>query len=463
MLPVPMSRIECEEVPQYVLQRTPPVTFLNGARLPGGHQVCVEITWSIGVSERNWVKTEDGLSGWVDADDLGTWQEYLASRDGTVFMSTPTAISEPASRIECEEAPQYVLAGPLPATFSYSSRELAPGLQVCVRAVMQDGGSHGVLQVQIETGETGMISSRHVGTWQAYLASLDPSIPTPTATPRPTRTPGRTATPRPTRTPTPTVVQCRDAWGGSAVPYRVRTGPGTNHAHTGLFVQAGQLVCEIGRDQGWVRIRLADGTEGWVHGEGVTNSRPTPMPIPTATPAVPSTPTAIPAPAAASLPATTTASGIVIHTRDYTIEIPAGWAKLEWSSDTDAIWDSGQEVLRVRTYSQPAGTTLDRFAEKVRDTIQEDWREEGASLLEITAFGKRQVGGQDRYYLNYRVQANPCLFNIEEAIGLGQAQVGPARGVRALHRTCEHAATRLERVRRGVLDSLRVVVGPPGR
>lgn len=364
-LPEPAARIACEDAPQYVLQRTPPVTFVNASgELPGGHQVCIETTWSVAGTKRHWVKTEDDRSGWIRGDDVGTWQAYLASRD----------------------APQ--------------------------------------------------------------------SPPTPTATRRPTRTPTPTATPRPTRTPTPvstatpTAAVCRDAWGASAVAYRVRTGPGTNHAHTGLYLQAGQPVCELDRSQGWVRIRLAEGTTGWVHADGVTNLRPTPVPSPT------------PVRSVAVAPAQTTASGIVIrpHDYDYTIDVPAGWTKTEWSSSTDTFWDSNQGVLRVRMSSQPAGTTLKRFAQTVRDKVQGEWREEDASLLGITAFEKRQVGGQERYYLKYRVQAQPCIFDVEEAIGLGPAQIGPARGFRALHRTCE--GWDFEQMRRKMLDSLRVVEAP---
>lgn len=366
-LPEPAARIACEDAPQYVLQRTPPVTFVNASEeLPGGHQVCIETTWSVAGTERHWVKTEDDRSGWVRGDDVGTWQAYLASRD----------------------APQ--------------------------------------------------------------------SPPTPTATRRPTRTP------TPVSTATPTAAACRDAWGASAVAYRVRTGPGTNHAHTGLYLQAGQPVCELDRSQGWVRIRLAEGTTGWVHADGVTNLQPAPAPRATPTPA----PSPTPARSVAVAPAQTTASGIVIrpHDYDYTIEV-AGWDKKEWSTNTDTWWDSHQGNLRVRMSSQPAGTTLERFAQTVRDKVQEEWGEwrkkmygDDTSLLEITAFEKRQVGGQERYYLKYRVQAKPCVFDVEEAIGLGPSQVGPARGFRALHRTCE--GWDFEQGRRKVLDSLRVVKAP---
>ena len=361
-LPEPASRIACEDAPQYVLQRTPPVTLMNASRtFPGGHQVCVETTWSVGGTERHWVKTEDGLSGWMRGDDVGPWQAYLASRN----------------------APQ-----PPPA---------------------------------------------------------------PTATRRPTRTP----TPVPTATPAAAV--CRDAWGASAVAYRVRTGPGTQHAHTGKYVAAGQAVCELRRDRGWVQVRLADGTAGWVHGDGITNNQPTPTPIPTGTPTPVPSPT--PTRSGAVAPAQTTASGIVLrhHGYDFAIDMPAGWVQA-WSGASDELWE-GEGSLRIRSYSQPAGTTLDAFARTIRDNARADWWED-ASLFEIRSFEKRRLGDRDFYFLKYRVRESPqyCVLEVEEAIGLGASNAGPARGFQAQYRMCDWEG--FEGVGRKLLDSFRVVEVP---
>ncbi len=180
----------------------------------------------------------------------------------------------PVAKIECADEVQYILAGSHSATFAFSNKALAPGIQVCVQGVSGAATGFSMLKVVAETGETGWIASRHVGTWSAYRASIDPSIPIPTATPRPTRTP----------TPISTEGKCRDAWGASAVAYRVRTGPGTQHAHTGQYVAAGQAVCELRRDRGWVLVRLANGTTGWVHGDGITNSQPAATTVFTPTP-----------------------------------------------------------------------------------------------------------------------------------------------------------------------------------
>ena len=365
--------------------------------------------------------------------------------------STPeVSTTPPAARLECGQGLQYILQGSKPVRFNYSDRVLPPGFQVCVQMTL-GSGSVSLLRVKTETGATGWISSRHVGDWEAYLASLEPSVPT--ATPRPTRT----STPVPTATPAAAV--CRDAWGASAVAYRVRTGPGTQHAHTGKHVAAGEAVCELRRDRGWVQVRLADGTAGWVHGDGITNRRPAPTPTPAPTPVATPTPVAPPTPI--PVPASRTASGIVHRGYDfgYTIDMSAGWIK-EWGGYTDALWTSDSGSLRIRTYLQPAGTTLEQVALATRDNARRDWRED-ASLFEIRSLEKRRVGDQEHYFLKYRVQESPeyCVLDVEEVIGLGHAPVGPARAFRIEHAMCAGAG--FDRLRRTVLDSLRIVVEQP--
>ena len=373
-LPEPASRIACEDAPQYVLQRTPPVTLMNASRtFPGGHQVCVETTWSVGGTERHWVRTEDGLSGWMRGDAVGTWQAYLASRN----------------------APQ--------------------------------------------------------------------PPPTPTATRRPTRTP----TPVPTATPAAAV--CRDAWGASAVAYRVRTGPGTHHAHTGKYVAAGQAVCELRRDQGWVQVRLADGTAGWVHGDGITNNQPTPTPIPTATPAVP--PAAISQTAAAPIPATT-ASGIVIrsHEYDFAIDMPEGavWEQRRWFERWAGHWGPNPRryhQLHVWSYLLPSETTLEQYVQSIRNDPYRPWEwwygPGSMSDFRLQSMEKHRTGGQESYRLVYRVRGPWCILEVEEAIAVGYSPVGPVQGFRAQYFDCaDNGDAQYRRFRRGMLDSFRVVSQP---
>ena len=143
------------------------------------------------------------------------------------------------------------------------------------------------------------------------------------------------------------------------------------------------------------------------------------------------------------------------HDFDYTIHLPAGWVK-EWQDGTDTLWSTGDGHLRVRSYNQPEGTSLDQFAVTIRNHTRRDWWE-NASLFEVVSFEKRQVGGQERYYLRYRVQESPryCILEVEEAIGLGVAGAGPVRGFHAQYASCNRSS--VDRASRDVLDSLRIV------
>ena len=114
-----------------------------------------------------------------------------------------TGATPPAPRMECEDELQYVLQGSIPARFNYSSRELEPGLQVCVLASSGGGAGWTLLKLKTETGDIGWIMSRHVGSWQAYLGAIEPSMQVPTATVRPTRSPTPTPADAPARARSP--------------------------------------------------------------------------------------------------------------------------------------------------------------------------------------------------------------------------------------------------------------------
>ncbi len=86
---------------------------------------------------------------------------------------------------------------------------------------------------------------------------------TPTFTPQATFTPTATSTLRPTFTPTATSIPTGRLIGTAKI--RLRTGPSTNfkivtQADPGITVQ----IIEETPDHGWVHIRLADGTDGWI-------------------------------------------------------------------------------------------------------------------------------------------------------------------------------------------------------
>lgn len=294
----------------------------------------------------------------------------------TASATAATDTAPPDPRIDCAGEILYVLRGPIPATFNYSTRELAPGLQVCVLTSSRGGADWSLLKLETETGEVGWIIDSRVGTWQAYIDSVD----LPTAVP--------TATVGPARSSTPT------------------------------FADMVRSIADMVRS---INSGFARGADS-------------------------------------SSEATNIDTGIVIRDHDYAFDadIPDGWVQEE-SYIADVEW-VGDGSLRLLSHSHPDGTSLDRLAETIRTNLRADWPY--ALLFEIDSFERREIGGQARYVLKYRVRESPgsCLLDVEEMIMIGGSQVGPARGFRAQHRMCtweEFTATR-----RSLLDNLRVVAVP---
>jgi hypothetical protein len=113
-----------------------------------------------------------------------------------------------------------------------------------------------------------------------------PISPLPTDTPMPTVTatpvPPATASPEPTKTEMPNVATV------TAEMLNVRRGPGTTYAVI-TTVRRGSLLIVLEQDStgGWLRVRLADGIEGWVYRtftDFLGTAPLTPTPPPTATP-----------------------------------------------------------------------------------------------------------------------------------------------------------------------------------
>ena len=82
----------------------------------------------------------------------------------------------------------------------------------------------------------------------------------------------------------------------------------------------------------------------------------------------------------------------------HTISLPDEWERKDGHITSP---EGGQ--LRIIDAKVIAGTTLDQFAEGVRDTPREEWWP-SASVFEITNFGKRQVKCQEFYSPECRVQ-----------------------------------------------------------
>ena len=361
------------------------------------------------------------------------------SDDLSSMVHQATEPTPPAPRMECEGELLYVLKGSIPVTFNFTSQELEPGLQVCVLA-RSGGGSAPLVKLETETGEVGWILEHRVGAWQVYLASIDPTTPIPTSTPSPVHPP--IPTPKVLAPATPTADPCTSARGTHAAGYRVRQGPGVQHAPTGRYVLAGQSVCVLQHDQGWALIRLADGATGWVHGAGIT--APT-LEAVTGSEVEPSR-------------ALTADSGIVIRYHDYAfaVDIPDGWTQ-ELSHVAEMEW-VGDGSLRLVSHNHPDATSLDRLARTIQSNLRADWPY--AQVLEIDSFEKQKIEGETRFVLKYRVRETPgaCMLDVEELILVGGSQLGPARAFRAQHRMCAWEGS--EAIRRSLFDSLSVVAVP---
>ena len=150
---------------------------------------------------------------------------------------------------------------------------------------------------------------------------------------------------------------------------------------------------------------------------------------------------------------------VVTRSEEYghTIDIPDDWVE-----EDGYVRSVPGGALFVRELDQTAGTTLDRFAESVRDNLRQEWWP-SASLFEITSFGKKRLGDQDFYWMEYRVQENPryCVVDVVELIALGTSLPGPTKGFRVRHDACDwELPGGLDSTRRETLESFRVVTRP---
>ena len=170
---------------------------------------------------------------------------------------------------------------------------------------------------------------------------------------------------------------------------------------------------------------------------------------------------AIPAPS----PSPPTAPRYSIVNRDheygYAIDLPDDWVEEE-----GYIASAPGGEMFIRDIDLPAGTTLQQYAESVRDNLRHDWWP-SASMFEITSFGKRTSGGRELYSVEYRVQEDPmyCALDVIEVIGVGTSLPGLRQGFRVRHQLCEEEARHwqrqgLDRTRRETLDSFRIITRP---
>ena len=131
-----------------------------------------------------------------------------------------------------------------------------------------------------------------------------------------------------------------------------------------------------------------------------------------------------------------------IETREreygYTISAPDGWVE-EWEGRYERPEIGG--ALSIRSQILSSETTLNQYSESVRDNLRQEWWP-SASLFEITSFQKIQIGGQEFYSLQYRVQEGPrfCTLDVQERLYLGDSLAGNPHGFRVRIRFCEELA-----------------------
>lgn len=141
----------------------------------------------------------------------------------------------------------------------------------------------------------------------------------------------------------------------------------------------------------------------------------------------------------------------------YTIDIPDGW--IEEEGHIQSV--PGGEMY-IREADLPAGTSLDQFAESIRDSAREElWP--SATLFEISSFERKRYQDQESYLLEYRVQLDPkyCVVDVVELIALGTSLPGPTGGFQVRHQACDWQVDgELDRARREALESFRIVEIP---
>ena len=116
----------------------------------------------------------------------------------------------------------------------------------------------------------------------------------------------------------------------------------------------------------------------------------------------------------------------------------------------------------ISKFDLSSTTTLQQFAESVRDNLRGDWWPT-ASLFEITTFESRQYGEQEIYFVNYLVRESPtyCILDVSEIITVGSSLPGFAAGFRVRHQACDwELPGLLTQQRSEALSSFRVVTKP---
>ena len=186
-----------------------------------------------------------------------------------------------------------------------------------------------------------------------------------------------------------------------------------------------------------------------------------PTQTPTATP-TPAPPAPTPTPSPTLTPIATPAQGYQVVTRNqeyaYDIDVPEGWT-LEHGEYKNTEEEQGRLVIIVEELAD--GTTLERFAQSVRDGLREDWGPD-ASRFEITSFERTNVGGRDAYSIAYRVRGpDHCTLDTVETIVVALSIPDYSQGFRASYSLCGwREIVEFREARTRTLDSFRVAARP---
>ena len=148
------------------------------------------------------------------------------------------------------------------------------------------------------------------------------------------------------------------------------------------------------------------------------------------------------------------------HKYAYSIEIPQDWTRHS-SGAVGEHWywgDNAPGNLDIWVVDLADGTDLEQFAQSVRGGLLGEWP--NASLFEITAFERMQVGGRNAYSIAYRVWENadaPFFEDAAEIVVVASSLPGAPQGFRASYALGNWLIWNYGEVRTRVLDSFRIL------
>ena len=152
--------------------------------------------------------------------------------------------------------------------------------------------------------------------------------------------------------------------------------------------------------------------------------------------------------------------------RSYSIEIPKDWTQDSlgevhyYRGKIDENWGYVQGYLDIQAANLADGTTLEQFAQSVRDEPLGGWPTAwpAESMFETTSFERTQIDGQDAYSIAYRVWAGSYKIFFDEVVEIAVVASSPPgnpQGFRARY-VLDYWKGDYGALRTRVLDSFRV-------